>query len=554
MATGYGYVKDSKPLQIDWQSVGEKMSLSIDAEVKDRQSRKDKINESLAKYNKDLLNQPQGTNAESNRFMSDFSSDAGNAMREAKRLLRGGNMSERDFYKFRANATQGTDLMFEAGKKFNAGYDEAMKRFESGESQAKENFMRQQTEGYLNFANNGAYINPLTGEVNVARRDKETGEISTDPNDFANASELVQQATRQYNSFNVTQSIKGAVDGLATTLVTEGDGRSVKQLFQAMNSDPKAQALLDKAKADMIASFTVNPDNVSSILTGNLGGYDFTYSEVEAAKDDSLILLNPDGTNNFESTNGKKQKLRAEEFMQAQFEAALGGETKERQELTEIQKVNTNQSQQQINQAQQRIDNAETQNVVDNQLKGVASVQADLRILETERKNREAERIALLKIDQNKRKGSVIFADPAAAFEDYIKADDIVKVGLFSKDIDESIFSPNTVATKEIIQPLVKKFGDLGFSFTLNNTQDFFTIVGPSGGEGLRIDYDEDENDAGESYQKMMTYIRGEFKDDESLVSKYSIIGYDPYGPGSYDVDASGRPTNRGVGGKYNKE
>ena len=547
MATGYGYVKDSKPLQIDWQTVGEKMGQSIDAEVKDRQSRKDKIDENLAKYKKDLLNQPQGTNAESNRFMSDFSSDAGNAMREAERLLKGGNMSERDFYKFRANATQGTDLMFEAGKKFNSGYDEAMKRFESGESQAKENFMRQQTEGYLNFANNGAYINPLTGEVNVARRDKETGEISTDPNDFANASELVEQATRQYNSFDVNQSIKGAVEGLATTLITSGDGRSVKQLFQAMNSDPKAQALLDKAKTDMIASFTVNPDNVSSILTGNLGGYDFTYSEEEAAKDESLILLNPDGTNNFETTNGKKQEKKAEEFMQAQFEASLGGETKERQELTELQKINANQN-------QQEIDNKQLQRGVDNQLKGVDRVQAQERIDETERSNREKEESARKRAEQNKPQGSVIYADPVEAFEDYIKPDEVVNIELFSLPINETLGSTNTVATEKIIQPLVKKYGDLGFSFTLDNVSDFFTIVGPSGGEGLRIDYDEDENDAGESYQKMMAYIRGEFKDSDSLESKYSIIGYDPFGKGSIDVDASGRPVGDGVGRKYNKK
>ena len=78
--------------------------------------------------------------------------------------------------------------------------------------------------------------------------------------------------------------------------------------------------------------------------------------------------------------------------------------------------------------------------------------------------------------------------------------------------------------------------------------------MGPSGGEGLRIDYDEDENDAGESYQKMMAYIRGEFKDSDSLESKYSIIGYDPFGKGSIDVDASGRPVGDGVGRKYNKK
>jgi len=134
MATGFGYVRDAKPMQINWQDVGKQMSDNIQSEVKDRQKRKDDIDKQLADYNKELLNQPQGTNAEVNRFMGDFTSDAGDAMRNAERLLKSGQMSERDFYKFRANANQGTDLMFEAGKKFNEGYDESMRRFGAGES------------------------------------------------------------------------------------------------------------------------------------------------------------------------------------------------------------------------------------------------------------------------------------------------------------------------------------------------------------------------------------------------------------------------------------
>ena len=170
MALGYGYVRDAKPMQINWQEVGEQMTESIQTEVQDRQKRKDDIDKQLFQYNKDLLEQPQGSNAEVNRFIGDFSADAGEAMRNAERLLKSGELSERDFYKFRANATQGTQLMFTAAKKFNEGFDESMRRYAAGESQAKENFLRQQTEGYLKFADNAAYINPLTGEVNVARR------------------------------------------------------------------------------------------------------------------------------------------------------------------------------------------------------------------------------------------------------------------------------------------------------------------------------------------------------------------------------------------------
>ena len=372
MATGFGYVRDAKPMQINWQDVGKQMSDNIQSEVKDRQKRKDDIDKQLADYNKELLNQPQGTNAEVNRFMGDFTSDAGDAMRNAERLLKSGQMSERDFYKFRANANQGTGLMFEAGKKFNEGYDESMRRFGAGESQAKENWMRQQTEGFLNFAKNGAYINPLTGEVNVARRYKDQNgdwQISTTPGDFANASELVQQATRQYNSFDLDGAVTNAVKGLGATLIQESDGRTTKEFFLASQKGELGvaeQALLAKAKKDMVASFTVNPDNVSSILTGNIGmapngtSYDFTYDEEEAKKNPHLILVNPDGTNNFDTPNGKKQLEAAQKYAEARFEASLGGTRKEAKEdkLTKFQK-------EQLALQKRRLDQNETDEVED---------------------------------------------------------------------------------------------------------------------------------------------------------------------------------------------
>ena len=341
MALGFGYVRDSKPTQIDWQDIGKQMSDNIGLEMVDRQKRKDAIDTKLGEYKKALLDQPQGTNAETNRFFSDFTGDAGEAMRNAERLLKNGDLAERDFYKFRANATQGTDLLFTAGKKFNEGYDESMRRFSEGESQSLENYMRQQTEGFLNFANNGAFINPLTGEVNVARRDKVTGEISTDPGDFANASQLVQQAVSKYNKYDLNAAVNGAVEGLAAVLIQESDGRTTKQFFQALQDgtlDAEEVALLDKAKKDMVASFTVNEYNVTSILTENIGAlpvneggasYDFTPDKTEAKNNPHLILVNPDGTIDFTTKNGKAQLEAAKKYAEARFESSLGGSRKE---------------------------------------------------------------------------------------------------------------------------------------------------------------------------------------------------------------------------------
>ncbi len=387
MALGYGYVRDAKPMQINWQEVGKQMTDNIQAEITDRQNRKDDIDKQLTQYNKDLLDQPQGTNAEVNRFMGDFSADAGEAMRNAERMLKSGNLSERDFYKFRANANQGTDLMFEAGKRFNEGYDESMRRFADGESQSKENWMRQQTEGFLAFADNGAYINPLTGEVNVARRYKdENGEwqISTKPGEFANASELVQQASAKYNKYDLDGSINKAIKGLGATLIKESSGLTTKQFFQAIQDGTlgdKEQELLDQAKLNMVSSFTANPNHVSSILTENMGfapngeAYTFTYDENKAKINENLILVNPDGTNNFTTANGKKQLQAAKDFASAQFEAGLGGSREEPTPMTEQQTIENELAKRRLDLAERRLKRDET----DEDTEGKSTILTDAR-------------------------------------------------------------------------------------------------------------------------------------------------------------------------------
>ena len=47
MATGFGYVRDSKPMQIDWQDIGKQMSDNIGLEMADRQKRKDDIDQKI---------------------------------------------------------------------------------------------------------------------------------------------------------------------------------------------------------------------------------------------------------------------------------------------------------------------------------------------------------------------------------------------------------------------------------------------------------------------------------------------------------------------------
>ena len=90
MSTGFGYVRDSKPNIINWADIGKQMSDAISADQADRQARKQDIAKKEAEYAKSLLDQPQGSYEEANRFISDFSQQASKqALRDLQDLKKG---------------------------------------------------------------------------------------------------------------------------------------------------------------------------------------------------------------------------------------------------------------------------------------------------------------------------------------------------------------------------------------------------------------------------------------------------------------------------------
>jgi len=329
---GYGYVRDSQPTQINWADIGKQMTDAISAEVKDREGRKEAIDTASSKYAKDLLDQPQGSNAEVNRFMADFSNDAMEQARQDLADLKSGRIKERDYYRKRANLDQGTALMFQAGKGFNANYDKAMERAQTMKSSKREIYLRSQMEGFMNFSGTGAYINPLTAEVNVAKRDSD-GNLSSNPNDFSNVSELLRLSTAEYDRYDVNKAVKDVVDNLGDVSFTDAFGKKVKMPLNEVYGTKERREQMNKAKEDMITSILANEDNTSSILADSMLGYNFTRDKNEAAKNDKLILIEPDGSVNFESVNGKKQMEAARQYVDGLFESSLDIEVSEANRL-----------------------------------------------------------------------------------------------------------------------------------------------------------------------------------------------------------------------------
>mgnify|MGYP003666649043 FL=1 len=108
----------------------------------------------------------------------------------------------------RANRTQGTDLVLSAYKTYNKNYDAVMEGI-NDKSLAGEKmlFLKAQAESMFDFGKTGLYINPLNSEINVAKKQLVDGAyvMSDNPNEFLNASELMQAASAMYNDLMLTR-------------------------------------------------------------------------------------------------------------------------------------------------------------------------------------------------------------------------------------------------------------------------------------------------------------------------------------------------------------
>ena len=60
MAVGYGYIRDTEPTQVDWGQITKDARESIKSIEKDRQARRDKIDENYREFTKMLAERPVG--------------------------------------------------------------------------------------------------------------------------------------------------------------------------------------------------------------------------------------------------------------------------------------------------------------------------------------------------------------------------------------------------------------------------------------------------------------------------------------------------------------
>lgn len=351
MPLGYGYVEREASDYVDWSKISSDLSKTLQDENKRREDLKDALDKQLSEDMNFIARPPQGEHISGNQFTQKYASDVSQYMLMQNKLLKSGQLDLKQYKINTQNAMDDTKNMFDITKKFQESYKGTMDRYKNGQSQKFELFARANIEGFSDFSQSEAYIDPNSGRVMISKRKvkkivdgKEIYTPSTDPNDLVSVSTLLDQATAQYNKFDTDAALNSYADSLGKeiqSVVQAGSATRAGQVISLQDimskkyydeADPATKKIIydyKNAESNAIDALLVNPYNRTSVLTENIKSIDgkpveYTLDENDAKANKNKILLKVDPrsgglTPDFEnSPHGKEQFQMAKDWLTEQ--------------------------------------------------------------------------------------------------------------------------------------------------------------------------------------------------------------------------------------------
>jgi hypothetical protein len=217
-----------------------------------------------------------------NEWTSGYASMMQDALLDRYRLLTSGDLSVRDWNSYIANAKQSTDRMFDLSKAYTTNYEEKMRRYNDEESQQAELAAGEEFEGFTNFTNTVALVDPVTLSARIGKKvyDPETGTYKV--GETVTMNEMYNFIQGRYDRFKVQENMTTEVDFMKEyTKVVMEDNPAVKTRSDATQDQLKSR----------LSVYLSDGQNVSSILTDSINeGYESTFITDKA--------FNPDGSVN----------------------------------------------------------------------------------------------------------------------------------------------------------------------------------------------------------------------------------------------------------------
>lgn len=324
----YKYAERDASNQVNWSEITSNMVKSLKDAEAIRESKRQAINDATAELGTTLSEAPQGEHKGLNEFAMTYANNAQQMRLMQDKLLKSGQLSLKDYNIGRANLTEGTTQLFSLGKKYQAVYADRMKKFQDGTTSQLDADMLARLEGFANFSNHEAYINPTNGQVSMGKLVDKTIDGKTvktmdkTPGSFTTIQQLnfsLGQEIQKYQMNGLDAEVKKFAK---TYLTTDGPYQTLDDIRQMPE--------YDKMVNDIVSSQLVMPNSVGSILKDYIGGYDTVFNKKDQGDKSILMVEDPrqPGSGRMimdvTSKEGKKHKEVAEEYLKRQIEKQLG--------------------------------------------------------------------------------------------------------------------------------------------------------------------------------------------------------------------------------------
>lgn len=285
--TAYKYVARDAESRVNWGDISKTWSDAILKVEEDREAKRQTIKTETDELSNKLIAAPMGDHEGVNEWTSGYASMMQDALLDRYRLLTSGDLSVRDWNSYIANAKQSTDRMFDLSKAYTTNYEEKMRRYNDEESQQAELAAGEEFEGFTNFTNTVALVDPVTLSARIGKKvyDPETGTYKV--GETVTMNEMYNFIQGRYDRFKVQENMTTEVDFMKEyTKVVMEDNPAVKT-----RSDATQDPMFDEQLKSRLSVYLSDGQNVSSILTDSINeGYESTFITDKA--------FNPDGSVN----------------------------------------------------------------------------------------------------------------------------------------------------------------------------------------------------------------------------------------------------------------
>jgi hypothetical protein len=357
MAKTYFEYADRQPeSQINWFKVGSDITEKIKKEDDLREKRKAATEEQFRKDTKELATAPQGNSDIVNKWTLNYANDATEYLLQINKLLKSGGIKPKDYNIINQNLRDGTSILFDLSKEYQAEMDEKIKRGQpGGDGSASETQIMGMIEGFGNLKDTKAIINPLNGAISVGKivKGKDGTEMLAEGEDnYMTVNQLRNRIKQKIDKYKVNEDLEGEAKLLGDVVneVVSKTGSSTETGFMTKVTDQTKRVGLSqdgqqavdayiKTENDIVKSKLTNPYNTSSILFDWTGGidpktnqpYQVVFDEKLANTSSHYVLFSMQGgvlKPDFDSTaNGKEQKKTAENYIRNKFRSMLEQKT-----------------------------------------------------------------------------------------------------------------------------------------------------------------------------------------------------------------------------------